>query len=752
VWGAPGAGMDRGRAGERLRAALAGLQELRFLRDKQRDMVTWALRLDLAEPPTPFVQVAPGEITEEQRLEATLTALKQQLTRVRKQDVGLKTHLQQLDQQINELKLDVCKVSTEHLESDSRPSSGFYELSDGGSGSLSNSCTSVYSECLSSSSQTNLLQPSACPAPKAESCRRRSADESAARADPPRSRGARLGGSRIRTSTTSAERARRRPVSTGENNFYCSLPVAVPVTTTHPLHGTGDLDHVTAPGPGCGGSALTYSLRNPVVDLRYQNDLVSRGGGEVYHYPSPLHAVALQSPIFSPCADAGGTRRPSVTEAAPAVARGAEEGATKGVGYIDKILQRSASKISVREDNGPDGPQVGFARRPPARGSGSGAVRSGSRVEPPGRPDAGRRASEQAAPQTTTAEVAALAEEVSGRSRETPKAPERKQKPACPSEELSAKPAFVRAQFVPAGSQHVKVGHADKKMKAAKLRRRSCDKPRGPKPPKPSSKERDLEPSSRMRGDRYPKHSNAGKHSGLSGLPTPPYASCGHQVSRSSKTYRPHHLVSDPTAIDPGRTNHLNPSEGWSSHPAAGSQKQRMKDVPVHGATRRSAVTRTVGARPKSGHWPFQPSNQSGYNPGPFLGAARCYPPRCESVLSEYSAECASLFHSTIVESSGDELSDYTTNRYGDSESSQDSQSHTDSDSSLSLDEEDLEDEEQEGGLVWAEAALGPTAAGLPLTRSARPAASTCRIKASRALKKKIRRFQPASLKVMTLV
>lgn len=45
-------------------------------------------------------------------------------TRLRRQDVGLKTHLQQLDQQISELKLDVCKASTEHLESDSRPSSG----------------------------------------------------------------------------------------------------------------------------------------------------------------------------------------------------------------------------------------------------------------------------------------------------------------------------------------------------------------------------------------------------------------------------------------------------------------------------------------------------------------------------------------------------------------------------------------------------------------------------------------------------
>lgn len=95
-------------------------------------------------------------------------------------------------------------------------------------------------------------------------------------------------------------------------------------------------------------------------------------------------------------------------------------------------------------------------------------------------------------------------------------------------------------------------------------------------------------------------------------------------------------------------------------------------------------------------------------------------------------------------------MSDNTTNRFGDSESSQSFQSFSDSDSSLSLDEGDqVDSHEEEGGLVWAEAALGPTAAGLQLPR---PEPPTCRIKASRALKKKIRRFQPASLKVMTLV
>ena len=82
---ATAAGIDRGRVGERLQAALAGLHELHMLREKQGDMVTRALRADQDEPSrTPAVQssnAARGSMlaNEEQRLEATLTALKQQL-------------------------------------------------------------------------------------------------------------------------------------------------------------------------------------------------------------------------------------------------------------------------------------------------------------------------------------------------------------------------------------------------------------------------------------------------------------------------------------------------------------------------------------------------------------------------------------------------------------------------------------------------------------------------------------------------
>lgn len=187
-------------------------------------------------------------------------------SRLRKQDVGLKTHLQQLDQQISELKLDVSKASTEQLESDSRPSSGvtshtqkvsprrlfagklathprikkspelttpplslgFYELSDGGSCSLSNSCTSVYSESLSSSQTSLLLLPMSPanshvgPPSQVDVCRRRSADESTTQPNPPRATGLHLGSSRIRKNTSSNEQARQRPVSTGKQIcFLC---------------------------------------------------------------------------------------------------------------------------------------------------------------------------------------------------------------------------------------------------------------------------------------------------------------------------------------------------------------------------------------------------------------------------------------------------------------------------------------------------------------------------------------------------
>ncbi|XP_077180898.1 uncharacterized protein LOC143831624 isoform X2 [Paroedura picta] len=146
----------------------------------------------------------------------------------------------------------------EIMEADSRPSSGFYETSE--MGSLSDSCASVHSDgpgdsrssvgSLSHLRESNFVRP-------------RSTDEAAVRL---------LDLQLQRFTLANAPEADcRRPVSTGDLEF---------------LLGLGDLSLPLA--------------KNPSLQLlQYKSDLVSRNTNEIYHYPSPLHAVALQSPLFT---------------------------------------------------------------------------------------------------------------------------------------------------------------------------------------------------------------------------------------------------------------------------------------------------------------------------------------------------------------------------------------------------------------------------------------------------------------------
>ncbi|EPY85480.1 hypothetical protein CB1_000377003 [Camelus ferus] len=189
-------------------------------------------------------------------------------SRLRRQDVGLKTHLDQLDQQISELQLDVRRSSSEAPDSDSRPSSGFYELSDGGSCSLSTSCTSVCSDRLSSSLGT-LLPATAKAGPSAGDCRPRSADETTVCGVPLPTWG---------FQASEEGESRPRPVSTGDLERALPAEVRLQKASAHPK---------------------ATSLLCHGVDPKFQRDLVSKGGREVYPYPSPLHAVALQSPLFA---------------------------------------------------------------------------------------------------------------------------------------------------------------------------------------------------------------------------------------------------------------------------------------------------------------------------------------------------------------------------------------------------------------------------------------------------------------------
>ncbi|XP_040035301.2 dapper homolog 2 [Gasterosteus aculeatus] len=827
------AGVDRSRVGERLQAALAGLQELHLLKDRQGDMVSWALKM-AREKPVSSVQAgpeSPGMMgAEEQRLEATLTTLKQQLSRLRKQDVGLKTHLQQLDHQISELKLDVSKASTEQMENDSRPSSGFYELSDGGSCSLSNSCTSVYSDCLSSSQTSLLLSPTSpansyiSPPSHVDIFRRRSADESATQANPQRATGLHLGSSRIRAST---EKARPRPVS------------------------TGDLDRMMAQGPSFNKSVdskktvLCSNLKTSTVDPKFHSNLVSRTGTEVYHYPSPLHAVALQSPIFShggdPTTPGLQEGQGSLTVSGSDTLQRAQMGyETKTLGYIDKLLLRSLSKI--QSETGTETLQThgDYHNRPTAVLTGSPEVsqKDLSMLQPllaqttdittldsdQRRHCTAFSSQEPADKANHNQSVGALefsyrysypagtgdysADEV------TPLSLRRIDKPyrepanvargnpdSIPQERKghrqrsgmarsssieesqsfevhtcqTASPEFVHAKFVPAGSQRVKVDQGDRKTKAVKLRRKLSEKPRAMRQQHGySSGERIRDASGGTKVE--PRRSGKGKNtqkvpicpteerrqgSGSDSSHCSPGFMYTHKVhpkphpipavTKSSKSRRIQCLGYEQPAEQRKR------KQGAAKCPSDVEMFQAscvQRHVQAPGSTQ---MVRSMSA--KSSQWigphrSFQSSNpflhnlNTRYPPAAFSISSH-YPPRCES---EYSAECASLFHSTIAESSEGEMSDNTTNRFGDSETSQSFQSFSDSDSSLSLDEEDQVYGQEERGLVWADAALGPTAAGRPLQQLPCPEPSACRIKASRALKKKIRRFQPASLKVMTLV
>lgn len=113
---------------------------------------------------------------------------------------------------------------------------------------------------------------------------------------------------------------------------------------------------------------------------------------------------------------------------------------------------------------------------------------------------------------------------------------------------------------------------------------------------------------------------------------------------------------------------------------------------------------------------------------------------------SEYSAECESLFHSTVVDTSEDDQSNYTTNCFGDSESSV-------SEGDFVGESTTTSDSEESGGLIWSQFVQTlPIQTVTAPDLHTRPTKTFVKIKASHNLKKKILRFRSGSLKLMTTV
>ncbi|XP_061480393.1 dapper homolog 2 [Rhineura floridana] len=791
-------GWDRCRVSERLQAALAGLQELQVLREKQRALVSGALAMQ--DPPN-----------KEQRLEATLTALKEQLSRLRRQDVGLKSHLDQLDQQISELKLDVGKTSLEYLDSDSRPSSGFYELSDGGSCSLSNSCTSVFSESISSSHAS--LLPSL-QHPKAHltifDYRPKSADETTVH-NQFQQQGAYTGDEcHIKVCpdiSGTPTRSRPRPVSTGDLERLTLTEAGYPKAT--------DLKSFPLLSPG--GEIPFYC-----VDPKYQSDLVSKSGNDVYPYPSPLHAVALQSPLFSltglPAEKEGHPLPNKVAPNAvgPSLIRTRPVIESRPGGYINKLLQLTRSRGNNQAD---------ASERCPTKSQpltmlqrliiipSPGGVKinsSGSQLEKQGssmhsNKVEGKLQREMAegecvkqqgsAHSMSTEQTAALLHAESSLAvngcylarpsvRDSPltEAGESSLERSSSSSQLGTedsslsppstnvvpakkshkKPVkggshepmpqggFVHAKFVPAESHQVSVRFANSKMKPVKVKRRNSEKV--PRPGKQAlfvEKPRGVHhvPARLPAEWNLPQRQLRGRN--LIRRPTFAGEATGRSCSESSLYPAPFRIPQVPSQPELYQASAMYSLETAYIDTTKKKQRKWQSTVEISAKTqvatlssgfalgpprqqvRRAGITRTVMMRTRSkNHHPFRPGSYA----------------KSESDHSEYSAECASLFHSTIAETSEGEVSDYTANRFGDSESSESDLGDSSNGNNLTL---DYDGEGNEHELIWPDSsARQPTASSKPLP----PVPKLCRIKASKALKKKIRRFQPASLKVMTMV
>ncbi|XP_069463064.1 dapper homolog 2 [Ambystoma mexicanum] len=810
-------GWDRDRVGERLQAALAGLRELHLLRSRQQALVARALAMDAAQGPG-----APRQgSSEEQRLESSLSALREQLSRLRRQDVGLKSHLDQLDQQISELKLDVNKASSEHMDSDSRPSSGFYELSDGGTCSLSNSCTSVYSECMTSSHGSLLATAQQQQLGKRLSVfdyRPRSADESTVQGPVILQRqGPNIRDSfRIRTSAElpgSAARLRPRPVSTGD------LERLIPMHT-----GFRKCPDQRSVSSLCHGGGI----ERHVVDPKYQNDLVARRGSDVYAYPSPLHAVALQSPLFSLIGEShesviyDGDKQP----AQPCAVKDNVMFRTRPLietgpgGYINKLLQLSRCKANnqstacsrVMEKNHlPVQHQihavtptcsvlkVNSSSQLEKRGlfpEGNKEVNINLRKEsfleePQRQPDVVESTDTDKPQSLPTSQPTNINNYFHGRSKISgfplrearghclepgsssslqtcseesnqdplplpaktilPKKISKKNsvlKPVNALERHTAQTEFVHAQFVPAEAHQVKMRISSSKTKSAKVKRRNSEKVL--RPGKHClERPKGLNSGIRLTSTEWTQASK--QHGGKSLARRPTYVSdvAGRSSSESSlypvQLRMPH--VIPKSELYRASVSALRSLE--TVHIDTGTKRKQRKwqssveiSARAHFANLPKSFVSGVGP-------PTQPVRRAGVLRTVSLRARTRlpHPGAYAKSESEYSAECASLFHSTIMETSEDEVSNYTTNRFGDSESSESDSEADSSGSSLTLDY----DETDQSDLVWAEACTR-----LPVTTQTYsrplPEPKICRIKASKALKKKIRRFQPASLKVMTMV
>nr|XP_003408728.1 dapper homolog 1 isoform X1 [Loxodonta africana] len=798
---------ERQRTRERQEATLAGLAELEYLRQRQELLVRGALRsAEGLGAVAPRAGELPAEAAqrsrlEEKFLEENILLLRKQLNCLRRRDAGLLNQLQELDKQISDLRLDVEKTSEEHLETDSRPSSGFYELSDGASGSLSNSSNSVFSECLSS------CHSSTC---------------------------------------------------------FCS-PLEATLTVSDGCPKSADLigwleykeGHCEDQASGavcCSPSTPQFNSLDVIADVnpKYQCDLVSKNGNDVYRYPSPLHAVAVQSPMFLLCLTGNPLREEErLGHRANDVCVGAELDSTKTDnslpspstlwsashpssgkkmdGYILSLIQRKTHPVrtnkprtSVNAD-----PTKGLLRNGSVCVRVTGGVSQGNSVNLKNSkqaclPSGGIPAlddgtfsplkqwsKESKVEQLESKRLPSPARCSPGAVTELPSKHVPKNVKAasqenawCPtgvagespkeSGQVSAASPKESPGTVPAPLQESRVVQPLKKV-SQKSSLQAVPPPAVPLLPSLPVEERpaldfksegsssqSLEEGHLVNAQFIPgQQPSVRPHRGIKNAGIPKSSTLKHRVQAlhgvehslptvreksravSKKCRFPDDLDTSKKlkrASNKGRKSaNAQPEAGLPSRPLGGGHRAVSRS---HDHGRDAIVAKPKHKRVDYRRW--KSSAEISYeealrrarrnrreNVGVYAAPVPlpyASPYAYVASDSEYSAECESLFHSTVVDTSEDEQSNYTTNCFGDSESSV-------SEGEFVGESTTTSDSEESGGLIWSQfvQTLPIQTVTAPDLHN-NPTKTFVKIKASHNLKKKILRFRSGSLKLMTTV
>ncbi|XP_057639414.1 dapper homolog 1 isoform X2 [Chionomys nivalis] len=750
------ADMERQRTRERQEATLAGLAELGYLRQRQELLVRGALRCSGTS-----ATVAPrsGELRgeaaqrsrlEEKFLEENILLLRRQLNCLRRRDAGLLNQLQELDKQISDLRLDVEKTSEEQLETDSRPSSGFYELSDGASGSLSNSSNSVFSECLSSChSSTCFCSPLEAALTISDGCPKSADVNPKYQCDLVSKNGNDvyrypsplhavavqspmfllcLTGSSLREEEGLGSHANDICLGSELNAPKADNSLPSPSSlwsTPHPSASSKKMDgyilslvqkkthpvRTNKPRTSVNADPTKGLLRNGSVCVRVPGVVVPQGSGvnlkNTKQSCSPSGGIAsLETGPFSPP-----KQRSKDSKAEPLESKrlALPEGcsASAAMEPPSKHLPKT-SKAASQE----------LARCPAGLGESPKESGQVSAVSPKASPDRGPVAPvENKAPQPQKK----MPQKGGLQALPAVDRPPLDFKSEGSSQSLEEGP-LVKAQFIPGQQAGARPHRAHRNPGVA---RSATLKARGPAVPEhglPTVREKTRAAGKKCRfpddsdtNRKLRKASSKGRRSGPpdAGLPGRALGAGGHRAGGRAHAHGREPVVAKPKHK---RTDYRR----WKS----------SAEVSYEEALRRARRARREhgGAYPVAVALPY---------PSPYAYVASD---------SEYSAECESLFHSTVVDTSEDEQSNYTTNCFGDSESSV-------SEGEFVGESTTTSDSEESGGLIWSQFVQT-----LPLQTVTAPDLHTCptktfvKIKASHNLKKKILRFRSGSLKLMTTV